>query len=397
MIRSLVIFILVMAAACVAQTAGQPGSPTSQQQPQPPTAPSPPAAAQPAPADAAAKVQPTTAVITIHGVCSSTPTRRSGTAATAKPALPGAACKTEITKAQFEKLLKAVNPSNQAMPPAMRRNLAQAYVELMTFNQAAQKAGIDKDPNFLEVMRLVRMRTLQDFYRRSLEEKYRNPPIGEIEAYYKQNLAKYEEVKLSRIFIPAKNPASPNKDDWEKKAAEVANDVHDRAAKGEDFEKLQKEAYTTLGLTITPPTTSMGTRRRGMLAPNQEQELFALKAGEVSKLEQDPSGYITYKVDSKETLPMERVKDEISRELFRQKMDMQLKAVTSSAQATYNDEYFGSPTSAAPPIGTRPKVAPPGAREPEGEKEREQAPKPPTTAAPPNTTPPPAQEQKPPK
>ena len=264
----------------------------------------------------------------------------------------------------------------------MRRNLAQAYVELLTFTQAAEKAGVDKDPKFAEVMRLVRMRTLEDFYRRNTEEKYRNPPATEIQAYYTQNLAKYEEIKLSRIFIPAKNPSTPAKDDWEKKAAQVANDIHDRAAKGEDFEKLQKEAYTTLGLTITPPSTTSGTRRRGMLTAPEEQELFALKGGEVSKLEQEPAGYIIYKVESKETLPMDRVKDEISRELFRQKMDGQLKSVTAAVHADFNDQYFGPP--AAPPRPGMPPGGPVGAR--------------PASPGPTNSTPPPAsQGQAPPK
>lgn len=408
MIRSLVIFMLAMAVICTAQTPGQPapaaqGNAQQQQPSQPPaaTTQAPPATVPPAmpkplspPAapNAAASVDPAAPVITINGVCDSTPVRKPGTAATAKPASSGAVCKTTITKAQFDKLMKAVNPSNQNIAPTMRRNLAQAYVELMTFSQAAQKAGIDKDPDFLEVMRAVRMSTLRDFYRRKLEEKYRTPPMEEVEAYYQQNLPKYEEIKLSRIFIPAKNPASPSKDDWEKKAAEVANDIHDRAAKGEDLEKLQKEAFTTLGLTITPPSTSSGTRRRGMMAPNEEQELFTLKAGEVSKLEQGPAGYTIYKVESKQTLPVDRVKDEISRELFRQKMDAQLKSVTGAVHADFNEQYFGPANQPAPPR------LPPGAKEPPGEREQANpsTPKPPAPAATP-TTPPPAHGQTPPK
>lgn len=408
MIR-LLIFILAAGALCGAQAASPPTQQSAPQpstnQPQPPSATAPQVAPKPSgtpvPSETGATVSSTQPVITIQGVC----------AAPAKPAVAGAKatpakaitasgpCKTLVTKTQFEKLLNAVNPAGQPVAPNMRRNLAQAYVELLTFSQAAQKAGVDKDPNFSEVMRLVRMRTLEDFYRRTLEQKYRNPPPADIQSYYNQNIQKYEEIKLSRIFIPAKNPASPSKDDWEKKAAEVANDIHDRAAKGEDFEKLQKEAYTTLGLTITPPSTSTGNRRRGMMAPQEEQELFALKAGDVSKLEQEPAGYIVYKVESKETLPMEKVKDEISRELFRQKMDTAMKSVTAPVHADYNDEYFGPvntppraimPPGNVPQPGKAPEPKPPGPGSPST---------PPSSSAPPSTsTPPPAsQGQAPPK
>jgi len=239
----------------------------------------------------------------------------------------------------------------------MRRNLAQAYVELLAYAQAAEKAGVDKDPKFTEVMRLVRMRTLADIYRRDLEEKYHTPPLNEIQAYYDQNVPRYEEIKLSRIFIPAKNPSAQDKDAWEKKAAQLSTELHDRAAKGEDLEKLQKEAYTTLGLTIAPPNTTVGTRRRGMMAPQEEQELFALKPGDVSKVEQEPAGYIIYKLESRQTLPVDQVKDEIARELSRQKMDAQIKAVTATVKAEFNDHYFGSPPPANRPSGGA--VAPP--------------------------------------
>jgi len=361
MIRYLPGLMLLAVTACGAQMAAKP-------QAQPPAAkPAPQAGTQPAAPDASASVPATAAIITVKGVCPAGPAKTTPAAASGEP------CTTTVTKGQFEKLLNALNSSNQGIAPAMRRNLAQAYVELLAYAQAAEKAGIDKDAKFIEVMRLVRMRTLADLYRRELEEKYRNPPESDIQAYYTQNLSRYEEIKLSRIFIPAKNPSAQNKDDWEKKAAQLATDIHDRAAKGEDLEKLQKEAYTTLGLTISPPSTVVGARRRGMLAQPEEQELFALKAGDVSKVEQEPAGYIIYKVESRQTLPQEQVKDEISRELFRQKLDAQLKSVTGSVQSEFNDQYFGPPatppgaalgTLPKPPAGSTPRPAPGGMQPP---------------------------------
>ena len=362
MFRSLLIFMLLSVAVCQSQVAPQ--QPPAQQPPaqrqttSPPTT-TPPSAskttAPPAPAtDPNASVPPTEPVITAKGVCPNRPVTKAAAGAPKPVPVP---CVTVVTKGQFEKLINAVSPSNQNVPPAMRRNLAQAYVELLAYAQAAEKAGVDKDPKFIEVMRLVRMRTLADIYRRDLEEKYHTPPPNEIQAYYDQNVSKYEEIKLSRIFIPAKNPSAQDKDAWEKKAAQLSTELHDRAAKSEDLEKLQKEAYTTLGLTIAPPNTTVGTRRRGMMAPQEEQELFALKPGDVSKVEQEPAGYIIYKLESRQTLPVDQVKEEISRELSRQKMDAQIKAVTATVKAEFNDHYFGSPPPANRPSGGA--VAPP--------------------------------------
>jgi hypothetical protein len=263
---------------------------------------------QPAPqAPPQRKDETTQPVITIAGVCA----RKKSL-----PGASGASCTTVVTRQQFEKLLDAVNSSHQNITPQTRRNLAQAYVELLAYAQIAESEDMENDPQFTEVMRLVRMRTLADFYRRKQEDKLRTPSADEIQAAYDQNLAKFEEVKLSRIFIPSHNPAAQNSDEWEKKAALAANAIRDRAARGEDLDKLLAEAYATLGLTTSPPSAAVGLRRRGTLAPAEEQEIFALSPGGVTKVEQEAAGYVVYKVESKQTLPLDKVKDEISRDIF---------------------------------------------------------------------------------
>ncbi|HLW52549.1 MAG TPA: peptidyl-prolyl cis-trans isomerase [Candidatus Angelobacter sp.] len=344
-----------------AQTPNQPKPATPQPSPATQTTPMPPAAS-PAVADS-------DTVITIQGLCppatgaAPRAAAKKGSAATKKAtgATASPDCTTTITKGQLEKLIATLNTSNQPVTPQVRRQFAQNYVELLAWNDAAKKAGVD-DANFAELMRFVRMRTLVNAYRTRLDEQYRKPPDSEVDAYYKQNISKYEELKLSRLFIPAKNPSAQDKDAWEKKAAELANELHDRAAKGEDMEKLQKEAYTTLALTIMPPNSSLGSRRRGTLSQPQEQELFALKPGEVSKVEQEAAGYTIYKVEGRETMPVDKVKDEIARELSRQSMEAKVKAVNSGIRADLNDKYFGPPTPpVAPPSMVPPNVVRPSA------------------------------------
>jgi parvulin-like peptidyl-prolyl isomerase len=267
-----------------------------------------------------------------------------------------------VTKAQLDKLIGLLNQSNMTVTPQIRRQFATNYVELLVYAAAAQKAGAD-DAKFAELMRFVRLRTLVSVYRANLQEHYAKPPEKDIESHYNVNKSKYEEVKLSRLFIPAKNTAAQDKDEWEKKAAQLATDLHDRAAKGEDLEKLQKEAYTTLGLTIAPPSTNFGERRRGGLPQPQEQELFALKPGEVSKVDQQAAGYTIYKVESRDFIPLDKVKDEISREIGRANLEARNKEINSGIHADLNESYFGPatpPPSAVPP-GTPARVTPPPA------------------------------------
>lgn len=333
--------------------------------PNPPqgTPPKPAQVAAPTPAPSTpttAEVPPTAPVITLHGLC---PTPASSGTTSKKGPSTAQACTTIVTRAQLDQLISALNTQNQPITPQMRRQFAQGYAELLAYAQAAKKAGTD-DAKFAELMRFVRLTTLVKVYRTQLDEKYRKPADTEIADYYKENTPKFEEITFGHIFIPAKNPAAQNKDEWEKKAAQVANDMHDRAAKGEDMDKLQKEAYSELGLTINPPPTSQAPQRKATLPP-QTRDLSSLSPGDVSKVEQEPAGYSIYKVLAKQVAPLDKVKNEISRDIFSKKRAEKEREITSSVKADLNEKYFGPaaaaampPPSVAPPAATRPAASP---------------------------------------
>jgi len=317
----------------------------------PATAPAPATGALPPPAspqpDPAAAVPAGETIISIHGIC------------------PGekkdSGCETAVTKEQFEKLIAAVSAGNQVIPPAQKRNLAQAYVELMAYAQAAAQAGIENDPRFQESMRVLRLQKLAEYYRRGMEEKSRNITPEEIQDWYNKNQARYEELTLSHIFLPKNNPASKDKDAWEKKAAQLAQDLREQAAKGGDLEKLQKEAYAALELTSPPPPVAVGPRRRGFLPAPEEEAVFALKNGEVSKVITEQHAYLIYKLESRQIIPLDRVRDEISREISRQKIEARNKAITGAVHSDLNDKYFGAPPAPATPPAhgdARPPAAP---------------------------------------
>ena len=114
-----------------------------------------------------------------------------------------------------------------------------------------------------------------------MEEKYRNPSDADIQTYYNKNIARFEQVKLGRIFVPRINPKAPRdgSNDFEQRAQKAANELRDRAANGEDLDKLQQEAYRTLGLAPPSLSTDAGKRRRGQFPPAIEQEIWELKIG----------------------------------------------------------------------------------------------------------------------
>jgi len=299
-----------------------------------------------------AELPPDTPVISIKGLCP----------ADDKPAVSNKVpstsdCSMTVTKQQFDDLVKAFNTSNQNVSQAQRRNLAQSYVELLIFSEAAKAAGVQNTPAFAEVMRVLRMKTLGDLYRNQLADQYHNPSEQEIEDYFKANQEKFEGAKLSRVFIPASNPdpqaTAEKKADYQKKVQQVTDDIQARAAKGEDMSKLQKDAYTALGIAATPPTTELGLTRHGSFPPKIDQEIFSHKAGEVFRSDEG-TGHLIYRVESKQAGSLESAKAEIVQLLFRQKMEAKTKELNGPVHTEYDEKYFGPPPSPVAPKLTIP-------------------------------------------
>src|SRR5271157_5326307 len=305
------------------------------------------------------KVGPDDTVITLKGFC-------------ADATQQGDACKTAITRAQFEKLAEALQPN---MPPAIRRQLATAYSRMLRMSTAAEKRGLNKGASFEEKMNFARMQILSQELSRALQEESGKVTDADIEDYYKKNEASYEQATFARIFIPrekqivpsaekpkagatgsAKTSAPQPPSEAQKKAAaeamaKIAASLRARAAKGEDPDKLQKEAYVAAGLKGNPPNTKMERVRRSTL-PANHQAVMDLKPGEVSEVITDPNGgsYI-YKLVGKETLSLDTVKVEIRGAISSQRYRDSMQGFQGNADL--NDAYFGPARNPGMPMSPR--------------------------------------------
>ena len=364
MIRTL--FALTLVAAAAVSQAQQP----KQEKSPAPSASAPTTAQTPKDAqEATPAVSPDQSVITIHGLCSADAVSKSA----ATPDL--ASCTRTVTKAEFEKVLGFLNANSSRITLLQRRQIAQGYVAMVAYAEAARKEGMENDPKFIELMQFLRVRTLAESYKREQQEKFGTPSQEDIEAYYRQNLDKFEDLKVRRIFVPKNNPspakpAADQKDakaaeagdpEFAKKAEQVANDIRERAAKGEDPAALAKEAYATLGITSAPASTDAFSYRKGTLPAQDELEFLAGGSGSVSKVQVEATGYLIYKLDSKNPRPFDQVKVQISSTLSRQILEEKTNAVMSGVQSELNDQYFGPPPAAQPPVAPN-SVQPRGVR-----------------------------------
>lgn len=332
-------------------------------------------------------VNPDDAVITIKGFCTDS-------------SLTGDACKTVITKAQFEKLADTLQPN---MSPAMRRQLATAYARMLTMSTAAEKRDLDKTPHFQEATHFARMQILSQELGKALQADSNNVSDQDIQDYYQKNAANFEQATFIRIFVPhtkrVETPVPPVKkgaaasasksdddDDDAKPAAKTAakpgakkltpeeqqkageEAMKKEAARlraqlvaGGDPEKLQKAAFAAGGLPGTPPTPKMDKVRRTSLPP-AHQSVMELKVDEVSEVISDPSGNYIYKMISKEVMPIDAAKTEIRNTISAQRYREGMQKFQNNADL--NDAYFGpmrGPGMPMQPRGPRPpNTKPPG-------------------------------------
>jgi hypothetical protein len=328
----------------------------------------------PAPKVPASQVPPTAAVITIQGLCSSPAAAgKAGSAKTAAKPASQAGCKTVITRAQFEKLADALNPQ---MPLPTKRQLAEAYPRLLLFAQKARAMGLDKEPQFQEMMRFATLQLLAQNLTRSMQKKAGNISDAQVTKYYQDNSTRFQQVELLRIFIPkskqhapeAGATAPPKVDTAADEAAmkTVAEKIHTDADAGGDFQKLQQQAFEAAGIKSQSPNVTLGKLTREGL-PTNHQKVFELQDGKVSELLDDPGGYYIYKVVSKQMVPLERAKGEIRNQLQQQTFRQQMEAMIGSVKPDLNQAYFASP--GAPRGGAATPKMPPASKTPAGKPE----------------------------
>ena len=334
-----------------------------------------------APVDASASVPADAAVITINGVCSPQPKPAAAAAAASKTAAKAAPakttpanCKTIITKAQFEKLAGSVAPS---VTPQLKRQLSTALPRFYALSAEARKEGLDKTEEYKEMMKFVQMQILTNQLQRKIQKEASDVPPAEIEKYYKDNPEAYTQYSFDRLFVPrvkqgenegkeddeklteeqqkAKEAADKTKaEENEKAMTKVAEDLRERAAKGEDFMKLQKEAFEAAGMKVdTPNVVLSNVRRTGLQAAHAAA--FDLKPGEVSQVISDAGGHYIYRLNSTSQLPFEQAKNEIHSKLQSDRVRDQMEKLNTSFTADLNQEYFGAAgTGSLPPHPGRP-------------------------------------------
>jgi hypothetical protein len=279
-------------------------------------------------------VSPDTPVITLDGLCDF---------GSAIGTTDATRYRMVITRSEFEKLTNA----SGAYATAAKAQFAAFYVKFSLLACEAQKQGIDKDPGFQRKLEIARIQLLGQMLIQDLQVKSSQFAPGDLEKFFRENPALFEQAVLLRVFIPrTKFKDLPNgvQQPILETAPELklaADAIYSRLRAGGDFEALQKEALDVANLR-EEMSVKFEKMSRDRLRRSQ-QGVFDLRPGEISALfDEGEEGYYIYKVVSKEIPSFESVKSDVETALQKQRMDEWMKNIRDSAQIRMNQEFFGN-------------------------------------------------------
>jgi hypothetical protein len=198
------------------------------------------------------------------------------------------------------------------------------------------------------MMQYASLQVLMQSLNRYFEQQASKISDADVEQYYKENTIRFEQAELLRIFVPkqprlSQTPASGEKSSTtiDSPMRPVAEKIHARAAAGQDFQQLQKEAFAAAGIASESPTVSMGKMAATRL-PLNHQKVLELEPGEVSEVIADPSGYYIYKAVSKQMVPLVQASQQIRKSIVSARVQDATAALNKSIKSELNPMYFGA-------------------------------------------------------
>ncbi len=263
----------------------------------------------------------------------------------------------------------------QAQGP-QAESLKKEFAQVHVYADRARKEnlGTDEVTNLKSI--LGRSQVLFQAYMRDKEKSGDMVSDAEIESYYKEHQAEFEEAQIRHILIGTEGPEHSEDDGHghtkeevakqpkglsKEEARKKAQSILDRIRAGEDFAKLagensdDTESKKMGGLLAKDDSGSEDSKyvQKGSgLVPEFENAAFALKPGEISGLVETDFGFHIIKVDNKRTAPLssEEVREQIIAKIKPERMKKFLEE-TASKSSVVVAEDFNIPAPPQAPAG----------------------------------------------
>ena len=265
-----------------------------------------------------------------------------------------------IRQSEFEGALKTLPAEYQqyAAGPG-KRQFAEDYLRMKMLAREGAKAGLDKDPEVVRQLALMRENLIAQA---QLEKIEKGIDISEadLRKLYDAQKAQYEQVKARHILVafkgsPAAQAGKPELTEEQAKAK--AEELRKQIVAGASFDEIAKKESDDVGSGARGG--DLGEFGRGQMVPEFEKAAFEAKVGEVSPVVRTQFGYHIIKVDEHGSTPFEEVRPTLERTEKQARVQAALDQMKNNAQPTFNEAYFSAPA----PAATTPATPPSGSHE----------------------------------
>jgi peptidyl-prolyl cis-trans isomerase C len=255
-----------------------------------------------------------------------------------------------IKQSEFEGALKTLPAEYQqyAMGPG-KKQFAEDYLKMKMLAADGVKAGLDKDPELLKQLGLMRENLVAQAQLKKIEAGI-TVSDDDLKKAYDANANQYEQVKAKHILVafkgsPAAQQGKPELTEEQAKAK--AEDLRKQITGGASFEDLAKKESDDTGSGSNGG--ELGEFGRGQMVPEFEKAAFEAKPGDVTPVVRTQFGFHIIKVESHNHTPFEQVKATLEKQERQTRLQSTLDKMKADAKITFNDTYFAEPAPPAPP------------------------------------------------
>ncbi len=291
-----------------------------------------------------------------------------------KPADPIVVAAGDVTirQSEFEGALKTLPAEYQqfASGPG-KKQFAEDYLRMKMLAAQGIKNGLDKDPEVVRQLSLMRENLVANAQLNSIEKAI-TVSDADVQKAYDASKNEYEQVKARHILIAFKGSpaAQPGKKELtEEEAKAKADSIHKQIAAGGSFEELAKKESDDAGSGARGG--DLGSFGRGQMVEEFEKAAFASKVGEVTPVVRTQFGYHIIKVDEHTTTPLAEVKTTLEQKERQRLVKERLDAMKADAKATFNEAYFAPPAPPAAPAAPAAAPAPKSETKKKGETKKQ--------------------------
>lgn len=245
----------------------------------------------------------------------------------------------QIHASQFQQLLNGVAPQQRSVILAHQREVAQQYGQMLAFTQAAERRGLDHNPQFLFEMQMMRNKALATELVRTLRDESK-PTEAQVKAYYDGHPDEFLEVRARHILIAdSDTPGGASKLTPAQAEAKI-QDIAARLKKGEDFATLAKENSDDPG--SKNKGGELGFVSYGQTVPEFQKQLWTLPVGQTSAPFQSRYGYHIVQAEEHRQMSFDKARTGIEQQLTDEAVQKKMEAISKSTPVVLNESYFAA-------------------------------------------------------